>query len=174
MQFSSDSNAVTSSSSQTASLPSSPIESILPTATPSIAGTKRGPVPKRRFQKGTFVKRRGNWVGMWRVDTMQPDGTTRREQRNQTFLGLSERAARAKFQPILDAVNALKHATPPVPKTSDNLAKAISEWRKNAAMLKPSTRRSAESHLRRHILPLLGECPLEDLTVNRCKPASQH
>jgi len=74
MQFSSDSHAVTSSSSQTASLPSSPIESILPTATPSIAGTKRGPVPKRRFQKGTFVKRRGNWVGMWRVDTIQPDG----------------------------------------------------------------------------------------------------
>ena len=110
MQFSSDSHAVTSSSSQTASLPSSPIESILPTATPSIAGTKRGPVPKRRFQKGTFVKRRGNWVGMWRVDTIQPDGTIKREQRSQTFLGLSERAARAKFQPILDAVNAANHA----------------------------------------------------------------
>jgi integrase-like protein len=168
MQFSSDSNAVTSSSSQTASLPSSPIESILPTATPSIAGTKRGPVPKRRFQKGTFVKRRGNWVGMWRVDTMQPDGTIKREQRSQTFLGLSERAARAKFQPILDAVNAANHATPPVPKTSDTVAKAVSEWGKHAAMsLKPSTRRSAESHLRRHILPLLGECPLADLTVKK-------
>src|SRR5215467_4134501 len=108
MQFSSDSNVFsTRSSSQTASLPSSPIASILPTATPSIAGTKRGPVPKRRFQKGTYVKRRGNWVGMWRVDTLQPDGTTRREQRSQTFLGLSERAARARFQPILDAVNAV-------------------------------------------------------------------
>jgi hypothetical protein len=42
-------------------------------------------------------------VGMWRVDTLQPDGTVRREQRSQTFLGLSERAARAKFQPILEA-----------------------------------------------------------------------
>jgi len=149
-------------------LPSSSIESILPTATPSIAGTKRGPVPKRRFQKGTFVKRRGNWVGMWRVDTIQPDGTIKREQRSQTFLGLSERAARAKFQPILDAVNAANHATPPVPKTSDTVAKAVSEWRKHAAMsLKPSTRRSAESHLRRHVLPLLGGCPLEDLTVKQ-------
>jgi hypothetical protein len=105
MQFSLDPNVVvvTSSSSQTASLPSSPIESILPTATPSIAGTKRGIVPKRRFQKGTFVKRGENWVGMWRVDTLQLDGTVRREQRSQTFLGLSERAARAAFQPILDA-----------------------------------------------------------------------
>jgi hypothetical protein len=42
-------------------------------------------------------------VGMWRVDTLQPDGTVRREQRSQTFLGLSERTARAAFQPILDA-----------------------------------------------------------------------
>jgi integrase len=169
MQFSSDSNAFSiSSSSQTASLPSSPIKSILPTATPSIAGTKRGVVPKRRFQKGTFVKRGGNWVGMWRVDTLQPDGTIRREQRSQTFLGLSERAARAAFQPILDSVNAANHATPPVPKTSDTVAKAVAEWREHVAVtLKPSTRRSAESHLRRHILPLLGECPLADLTVKK-------
>ena len=160
MQFSSDSNAFsTSSSSQTDSLPSSPIESILHPATPSIAGTKRGPVPKRRFQKGTFVKRGDNWVGMWRVDTLQPDGTTKREQRSRTFIGLAERAARAVFQPILDAVNAANHATPPVPKTSDTVAKAVSEWREHVAeTLKPSTRRSAESHLRRHILPLLGEC----------------
>ena len=83
---------------------------------------------------------------MWRVDTIQPDGTVKREQRSQTFLGLSERAARAKFQPILDAVNAANHATPPVPKTSDTVAKAVSDWREHAAMsLKPSTRRSAES-----------------------------
>ncbi len=65
------------------------------------------PVPKRRFQKGTFVKRGDNWVGMWRVDVLQPDGTTKREQRSRTFIGLSERAARAAFQPILDAVKTL-------------------------------------------------------------------
>jgi hypothetical protein len=102
---------------------------------------------------------------MWRVDTLQPDGTVRREQRSQTFLGLSERAARAAFQPILDVVNAANQATPPVPKTSDTVNKAVSEWRKHAAVsLKPSTRRSAESHLRRrHILPLLGECGLEEM-----------
>lgn len=125
-------------------------------------------MPKRRFQKGTFVKRGEHWVGMWRVDTLQPDGTTKREQRSRTFVGLSERGARAAFQPILDAVNAANQATPPVPKTSDTVSKAVAEWREHAAVtLKPSTRRSAESHLRRHILPLLGECPLTDLTVKR-------
>jgi integrase len=146
----------------------SPSCDIVPTATPSIVGTKRGPVPKRRFQKGTFVKRGNNWVGMWRVDTLQPDSTTKREQRSQTFIGLSERAARAAFQPILDAVNAANQATPPVPKTSDTVARAVVEWREHvAASLKPSTRRSVESHLRRHILPLLGDCPLSELTVKK-------
>src|SRR5262249_40001626 len=57
---------------------------------------------------------------------------------------------------------------PPVPKTSDIVAKAVTEWREHLAVtLKPSSRRSAESHLRRHILPLLGECPLADLTVKQ-------
>jgi integrase len=55
-----------------------------------------------------------------------------------------------------------------VPKTSDTVTKAVEEWREHVAeSLKPSSRRSAESHLRRHILPLLGECPLADLTVKR-------
>jgi integrase len=125
-------------------------------------------VPKRRFQKGTFVKRGDNWVGMWRVDALQTDGSTKRAQRSQTFIGLSERAARAAFQPILDAVKAASHATPSVPKTSDTVAKAVAEWREHVAeTLKPSSRRSAESHLRRHILPLLGECPLAELTIKR-------
>lgn len=85
-------------------------------ATPSSTGTKGiHIVPKRRFQKGTFVKRTGNWVGMWRVDVMQRDSTINREQRSKTFVGLSERAARAAFQPILDRVNAANGATPPVP-----------------------------------------------------------
>jgi len=136
-------------------------------ATPSISGTKRGSVPKRRFQKGTFVKRGKNWVGMWRVDVLQPDGTTKREQRSRTFIGLSERAARAVFQPILDTVNAANVALPPVSKTSDTVAKAVREWRKHAEVsLKPSSCRSMESHLGKHILPLLGDCPLVDLTVN--------
>jgi integrase len=105
---------------------------------------------------------------MWRIDVLQADGTTKREQRSQTFIGLSERAARAAFQPILDAVNATNQATPPVPKTSDTVAKAVLEWREHVAVtLKPSTRRSVESHLRRHILPLLGESPLTDLTVKK-------
>src|SRR5258707_8954378 len=93
----SDSNAFsTSSSSQTASLPSSPIESILPSATPSVAGTKRGIVPKRRFQKGTFVKRGGNWIGMWRGGTLPPRGPPKKEKNGPTIFSLSLPGARGE------------------------------------------------------------------------------
>jgi integrase len=125
-------------------------------------------VPKRRFQKGTFVKRNGHWVGMWRVDVLQSDGTIKREQRSKTFVGLSERAARAAFQPILDSVNAANGATPPVPKRTATLSAVICEWREQVAgTLKPSTRKTAQSHLRRHIEPMLGDCALPQLTTKR-------
>jgi integrase len=125
-------------------------------------------VPKRRFQRGTFVKRGENWLGMWRVDVIQRDGTVKREQRSKTFVGLSERAARAAFQPILDSVNAASGATPPVPKNTATLNNLIAEWREQVAgTLKRNTRKAAESHLRRHIEPLLGDCALPELTTKR-------
>jgi integrase len=151
-----------------ADLPCVPPPSKVTDATPSFAGTKRGIVPKRRFQKGTFVKRGDNWVGMWRVDVIGPDGSLRREQRSKAFVGLSERAARAKFQPTLDAVNAHNHATPPVPRNSATLKNLVAEWREQiAGNLKPSSRKTAESHLRRHIEPLLGDLAFPELTAKR-------
>ncbi len=105
---------------------------------------------------------------MWRVDVIQPDGTIKREQRSKTFVGLSERAARAAFQPILDSVNAASGATPPVPRNTATLSNLVAEWREQiAGTLKPSTRKAAESHLRRHIEPLLGDCALPELTAKR-------
>ena len=150
-------------------LPSHLPNSTVSLATPSFTGTKGTRiVPKRRFQKGTFVKRNGHWVGMWRVDVLQPDGTIKRQQRSKTFVGLSERAARAAFQPILDSVNAASGATPPVPKRTATLSAVIREWREQVAgTLKPSTRKTAESHLRRHVEPMLGDCALPELTTKR-------
>jgi len=150
-------------------LPAELPDSTVSLATPSFTGTKGiRIVPKRRFQKGTFVKRNGHWVGMWRVDVLQLDGTIRREQRSKTFVGLSERAARAAFQPILDSVNAASGATPPVPKRTATLNAVIREWCEQVAgNLKPSTRKTAQSHLRRHIEPMLGDCALPELTTKR-------
>lgn len=140
---------------------------IIPGATPLSTG-KRGIVPKRRFQTGTFVKRGDNWVGMWRIDVTQADGTFKREQRSKTFVGLSERAARAAFQPILDAVNKASGAVAPVPKSATTLNRLIEEWREQIAVtLKPSSQKAAESHLRCHIIPSLGDSAFSELTVRK-------
>lgn len=139
----------------------------LSAATPFSTG-KRGIVPKRRFQTGTFVKRGENWIGMWRIDVAQSDGTFKREQRSKTFVGMSERAARATFSPILDAVNKASGAVAPVPKDAATLNSLIAEWREQVAgTLKPSTLRATESHLRCHIVPSLGACVFQELTAKR-------
>lgn len=105
---------------------------------------------------------------MWRIDVTQPDGTIRREQRSKTFVGMSERAAHAAFQPILDAVNKASGAVAPVPKDAATLNSLIAEWREQVAgTLKPSTRRALESHLRCHIVPTLGDCVFSELTSKR-------
>ena len=67
------------------SLPDPAPDSTFQVATPSFTGAKgHRIVPKRRFQKGTFV-------GMWRLDVLLPDGTIKRKQRSKSFVGLSER-----------------------------------------------------------------------------------
>lgn len=114
-----------------------------------------------------MVEKSGRWYGVYRVDVLQVDGTFRRKQCWQP-LGLrkekSERAAWRQFQPYLDRVNdaALKI---PV-KSGLTLADFVEEWRTNVSVnLKSSTVRAAESHLRAHIIPKLGDLQLTEITT---------
>ena len=126
-------------------------------------------MPRRRFQRGRVFRsgvRNPAWVGVFREDHVQADGTIRRVQRK-VRLGycnkMSQRAAYAAFQPYLDAVNI---APPPPPKIGRTLQEAVKEWREQIAVnLKPSTVRAAESHLRQHLLPRLGELRLQELNA---------
>ena len=127
-----------------------------------------GTVPRRRFQRGCLIKRgkKPVWVGIFREDRLQNDGTIKRIQRK-VVLGpcskVSERAAYAALQPYLDAVNV---APAPPPKVGKTLLSAVQEWREQIAVnLKPSTVRAAESHLKRHILPRLGSLRLQELNA---------
>lgn len=125
---------------------------------------------RRRFQKGTFIQRNGVWFGQWREYVTLPDGTQRAENRSKTFPGMSERAARAAFDAILIRVNAANgaEAQEATPKTGRTLEDAVTEWRKLIAVnLKPRGRKTAESHLRAHILPKLGSLAVADLTAKR-------
>src|ERR1700730_466598 len=125
-------------------------------------------VPRRRFQKGNIIIRgkTPQRYGMYREDVLQSDGTFKRVRRC-VVLGsvssLSERAARKLFQPYLDRVNA--EAKMP-PRSGITLESFVKEWRTNVAVnLKGSTTRTAESHLRAHILPKLGSYTLTEINT---------
>ena len=126
-------------------------------------------MPRRRFQRGRlFVRgsKREVWVGSYREDRMQSNGSIKRIRRS-VVLGetakISRRAALATFQPYLDAVNI---AGPPPPKTGKTLLEAVSDWRiQIAPNRKPSTVRASESHLKQHIIPKLGALRLSEVTV---------
>src|SRR6266481_3101201 len=135
--------------------------------TPSPVSTGARPVPRRRFQRGSLVEKSGRWYAVYRADVLQADGKFNREQRWQP-LGLaseqSQRAAWRQFQPYLDRVN--EAATKLPPKDGLTLAEFVEEWRTNVAVnLKGSTTRAAESHLRAHIIPKLGNCHLPEITT---------
>lgn len=136
------------------------------TVTPSAASTGV-PVPRRRFQRGSVIERSGRWYGVYRADVLQVDGTFKRDQCWQP-LGLvskqSERAAWKQFQPYLDKVNDAVIKAP----ANDGLtlAQFAQEWRAKVAVnLKRSTTRAAESHLRAHIIPKLGNLQLTEITT---------
>jgi integrase len=124
------------------------------TVTPSAVST--GPVPRRRFQRGSLVEKSGRWYGVYRADVLQADGTFKREQCWQS-LGLiseqSERAAWRQFQPYLGKVNEAAKKLPP----RIGLTLAVN--------LKGSTVRATESHLRAHIVPRLGSLQLTEITT---------
>ena len=101
------------------------------------------------------------------ADGLQEDGTFKREQCWQPF-GLvseqSERSAWKQFQPFLDSVNDAALRLPQ--RTGLTLSEFTAEWRTNVAVnLKGSTTRAAESHLRAHIIPKLGNLHLPEITT---------
>jgi integrase len=138
-----------------------------PAVTPFSVSTG-GTVPRRRFQKGTQIIRGKKPVrcGIYREDVLQANGTFKRVQRR-VVLGpvssLSDRAASKLFQPYLDRVNAASESQP---KSGMTLETFVKEWRtKVAVLLKGSTTRTAESHLRAHIMPKLGSLPLTEMNT---------
>lgn len=144
-------------------------QSTIPRAPLTHAGTESNSMPRRRYQRGTITargKKHRVWIGKFREDRPQADGTTRRVQRKivlGTVKHMSKAEAIKAFQPHLDAVNI---TAAPRPKVGRSLSNFVDEWRINTApTLKPATARAAESHLRTHILPALGELPLTAITT---------
>jgi integrase len=141
---------------------------ILPCATSSPPSTEVRPVPRRRFQKGRVYRRGKKWVGSYRDNEVNPQ-TGERMRRTVTFdeSVTSERAARRELQTYLDRVN----LDPPSPRRGGRtVSELIEEWKETIAPnRKDGGLRATLSHIRAHILPLLGPTPLRELNLRACQ-----
>ena len=123
-------------------------------------GRKRGPVPKRRFQKGSFQVQNGKAYTLFYEDVEKPDGTITTE-RARHLIGdlnvMSERAARREHDLFMAEINR-RRGSVPVPIKGETFQDAVDAWKRDVApQLSPATVRQRESYLRIHVLPIFGK-----------------
>jgi len=123
-------------------------------------GRKRGPVPKRRFQKGSFQVQNSRAYTLFYEDVERPDGTIT-TQRARHLVGdlsiMSERAARREHDLFMAEVNR-RRGSVPVPIKGETFRDAVDAWKKDVApQLSPATVRQRESYLRTHALPAFAK-----------------
>jgi integrase len=123
----------------------------------SLVTEKRGPVAKRRFQKGNFaLDGRGNMYSLFYEDVQGPDGFLK-SKRVRICIGnlseMSERAGRREHARIMENVNRKRGSVAPTVK-GQSFGDLVSAWRSAVAPnLSPATVRQSESYLRKHVLP---------------------
>jgi len=124
---------------------------------------------RRRYQTGRiFIRGKHNpvFVGRYREDLIQSDGTVRRVERSIILGTVSDlktrKNAQRAFEPFLAKVNAADYRPGKVAKLGE-----FSEiWEKQVLQLqKPSSIKAAQSHLRTYIRPWLQQTRLEEFTV---------
>jgi hypothetical protein len=132
----------------------------------STASTPGGELARRRYQKGTilFSENRQVWLGRYREDIIQADGSTVRT-RPQIVLGTkkelpTQKLAARKLDEVLSRINACSYQPIRIA-TVVEFAKRFRE--EVLARRKPSTVRSANSHFEAHILPQLGRLRLDQV-----------
>ena len=126
-------------------------------------------MPKRRFQTGCVRITNGNWHLYFYRDEIR-NGIRGRFKQNKILgpMKLSRRQALKLAEPILKEAN--YQAEVPVRQMRDGLtlAEYIPLYRETGTInLKPSTRKGLESSIRAHIIPALGETPLNKISVQQ-------
>jgi integrase len=145
-----------------------PCFSVVDFASPT-ASTGRsigGDLARRRYQRGQilFSKSRQLWLGRYREDTIRPDGTIIR-LRPQIVLGTKKelptrRLAARKLDEVLSRINDRAYQ----PTRIATISEFAVRWREDVlSKRKPSTVRSAKSHLDSHIIPQLGKLRLDQI-----------
>ena len=122
---------------------------------------------RRRYQQGRVFLRGKNppkWIGRWREDILEENGTVKRVERS-VVLGTkpelpTERLARRRLELLVAPVNSPAYRPGRVACVAD----FASKWRTEVlCQRKPSIVRASLSHLKNHVLPQLGKLRLDEL-----------
>ncbi len=128
---------------------------------------------RRRYQKGSLVPNRGVpenglWVGRWREDVIQTDGTITRPYKWEVLGTVQDyptrKLALRALEARLSTINSPTYRARP----TATFAEFANRW--DATVLsqhKPSTQCATRSQLRKWLLPRLGMCALKDLDGQR-------
>jgi integrase len=151
--------------------PRAPASATITDATPPTAGLrKRGPVAKRRFQKGRFEIVNNVAYSLFYEDVAQPNGLTLSRRARRTIgrvgnNGMSRRSALREHNAFMEAVNLKRGSVAPAA-VGQTFQDITDKWRADVAPnLSSSTVRQRESHLRHHIIPRFGKEAPHTLTV---------
>ena len=123
---------------------------------------------RRRYQRGTLRlrgKKEKVWVGKWREDTIQPNGTTKRIQRAEIIGTLKEyktkRLAARALEQRLAEVNSLTYR----PRPTATFREFAEKWQRDVlTQHKRSTQSGDKSRLRKHLVPWFGDLCMKDIT----------
>lgn len=124
---------------------------------------------RRRYQFGRVLlrgKKCRKWIGRWREDVIEPDGSTRRIERS-AVLGTRDQIPTARLaRRCLDLILANINSPDYRPGRVATLAEFSERWCLQAlSQRKPSTVLAAQAHLRTHILPRLGRLSLSQVGI---------
>jgi integrase len=128
------------------------------------------PMGRRRSQrKGHLFERSGSWLLRYWVDSAELDPTSGKPKRTRVTLTIADsgkvgirEARRIAWDEYLSKVDEA-HTRPSSAKTFLEFVNL--RYRPDViAMQKRSTQAFSESILRRHVLPMLGHCPLRDIS----------
>ena len=138
-----------------------------------VNGPKEASMARRHYQKGSLIPKKGfpengHWVGRWREDVIQPDGTITRPYKWETVGTIQDyptrKLALRALETRLSTINSPAYRARP----TATLAEFANRWEATVlSQHKPSTQSAIRSQLRRSLLPELGDCALKDLDGQR-------
>lgn len=125
-----------------------------------------GSLARRRFQRGSLIRRGAVWEGRWRVDLILPNGVRKRTRRRIVIGTLAEFPTKKLAQRHLDLFLCTINAPGYRPGRVATLAEFVERWKADVlTQRKPSSQKAALWHLRGFLLPFFGEMRLDQIAI---------